>query len=163
MVYAVDASAGSEGISRRIGRSPLSTSLAATSVVVLVLAGCSQNEQVGGNQFALVGGPVGAHYLAIDAPKPEYPEGSLHSRRQGLVVAEIELDSNGNLSELNILDSPDRDMSCAVEDAVRRWRFRRIGRGIRARGRLFFYFKLVDNNGFVFTPEELKDRITMDP
>src|SRR5882672_10231670 len=85
----------------------------------------------------------GLRQLAVVAPTPRYPPTSLANSVSGVVVASVTLEVNGQMRNVEILESPDAATGRAVRDAVRGWVFRPLGVPSRATvitGNLIFYF-----------------------
>ncbi len=80
---------------------------------------------------------------------PLYPRESLKNRVKGVVVAELQHDGTGRVTELRILQSPDSWTGKAVSKAVISWLFLPIqyeGRPVSVRGKITFYFE-IDSKG----------------
>jgi protein TonB len=60
----------------------------------------------------------------ISGPNPTYPPGARQNRIQGTVVLQGIIDKQGNVSLLEIVDSPALDLSAAAIQAVRDWKYR---------------------------------------
>ena len=98
--------------------------------------------------------------LATETPRPEYPEASLAAKRDGVAVAAIASELDGRISSVTILEAPDEAIGSAVSAALRQWVVDAVtvaGRSERfgVRGKVTFYFRVVDGRGRVFHPEEM--------
>ncbi|MBL8122479.1 MAG: energy transducer TonB [Blastocatellia bacterium] len=80
---------------------------------------------------------------------PAYPNESLKKRVKGVVVAEIQFNGEGDLTDVKVLESPDTKTGDAVVTAARSWKFvpsQFEGKPISVRGKITFYFE-VDGKG----------------
>ncbi len=81
--------------------------------------------------------------LAIKTEMPGFPEDSRKRGARGVSVAELDLDEQGNVADVRVIEAPDESIKAAVLDAVRRWKFRPStvnGEPIRIRSKLTFYY-----------------------
>ena len=104
-------------------------------------------------------GDRGLRQLAIKAPRPIYPPTSLAKRVTGVVVATVTIDVNGQLKNVNIVESPDAATARAVREAVTQWVFRSVTVPSAAnliRGNLIFYFHFNEGRGLVSSSDELQ-------
>lgn len=95
---------------------------------------------------------------ATTAPLPEYPPASLGRKVLGVVVALVQFGSDGRLSSIEILESPDADTAQSVRDAVGRWHVpavQQLGAGRSLRDKLTFYFRFEDGRGRVLNPDQM--------
>lgn len=73
-------------------------------------------------------------------------------------MAEIVVDTQGLVSEVRILESPDQEIARSVEEAVKQWTFMPQtvkGAPISLRSKLTFYFVRNKAKGRVLHPEEM--------
>jgi len=85
--------------------------------------------------------------LATKVVMPEFPQEARKRGASGVSVAELEVDEQGDVSEVRVLEAPHESIKAAVVDAVRQWKFRRStigGEPVRVRSKLTFYYV---NNG----------------
>ncbi len=54
---------------------------------------------------------------------PRYPKEALKEGASGDVVLDAVIDSNGVVSNVNVIESPHASLSAAAENALRQWRF----------------------------------------
>lgn len=99
-------------------------------------------------------GTIGLRLRATHAPLPPYPPETLHAGRSGVVVAHVQVQPDGQVGIISILESPDSETAAAVRATLGRWRFSALARSSRAsdcirEGRSVFYFKLEANRGVV--------------
>jgi TonB family protein len=97
--------------------------------------------------------------LAQTSVMPAYPESSRKRGSQGRVVAQVDLDKGGHITEVLVLESPDEDIKGAVIEAIKQWRFgpAYVGeekRPVRIRGKLTFYFVLEGGDARVRNPRK---------
>jgi len=91
--------------------------------------------------------------------KPVYPRGPLEESIGGVVVAEVEVSSDGSPKRVDILEAPDPRIAESVSAALARWEFSLLefeGKETprRPQGRLTFYF-VPGDGGQVLNPEEM--------
>lgn len=96
---------------------------------------------------------AGLRKLAVAAPTPIYPRRSLNRRVSGVAVIEVEVNSEGQVHGLKVVEAPDTEIAEAVQEAVRKWTFRSTGTPVR--GTLIFYFRLHGVKGDVSSPAEM--------
>ncbi|HVF21761.1 MAG TPA: energy transducer TonB [Pyrinomonadaceae bacterium] len=88
---------------------------------------------------------------------PNYPEDSRRKGSQGVAVALLNIDEEGTVKKVEILQAPDESIGNAVIKATQGWKFQpatedSTGKAIRLSGKLTFYFKIVDKTAFVENP-----------
>lgn len=74
---------------------------------------------------------------------PEYPSESVKNHSTGIAVAQIEINADGEVDKLEVLEAPDLPIKNEVSGAVKQWRFQPQtihGSPVRIRGKLTFYF-----------------------
>jgi len=100
---------------------------------------------------------AGMRQLARRAPAPVYPASSIANKNTGVAVAQV-LVTNGRDENVNILEAPDEEIGRAVRAAVAKWEFGSVvtvgTTPKQARGKLIFYFRLVNGTPRVLTPQE---------
>lgn len=118
------------------------------SVLLLIALGsvCTIAAQIN----TLQGGAITIRKSAVNAVLPEYPQTTLASRKQGLVVVEVTINPSGHVQSLNVLQTFDEGASKSVISAVNQWQFvptPKDGRLDNAQriGKLLFQFTM--NNG----------------
>lgn len=95
---------------------------------------------------------------------PEFPEEARTAGAQGLVIAAVHFDEDGNFSKARVLKSPHPQISLAVTKALTSWKVTPylVDSVLRARiqGELRFYYVIEDGVGFVRAPsiDEQKKR-----
>ena len=62
--------------------------------------------------------------MLLERVDPAYPEAARRARLQGVVILEAVITASGAVDEVRIVRSPSPLFDAAVEDAVRRWRYR---------------------------------------
>jgi TonB family protein len=97
--------------------------------------------------------------LAKTSVMPGYPEGSKKRGSQGRVVAQVDLDKGGHITEVLVLESPDEEIKGAVIEAIKQWQFSSayVGeekRPARIRGKLTFYFVIEGGDARVRNPRK---------
>jgi TonB family protein len=88
---------------------------------------------------------------------PTYPEDSKRNGSQGVAVALLNIDEEGTVKKVEILEAPDESIGNAVSKATQMWKFQPVtedstGKSIRLSGKLTFYFKIVDKVALVENP-----------
>jgi hypothetical protein len=102
----------------------------------------------------------GIRRAATSKPLPRYPPASLAAKRIGVAVAAVVSDPSGRMASVTILESPDEAIGAAVRDALVQWVVPAVTVSGRTepfgvRGKITFYFRIVNGEGRVFHPEEL--------
>ena len=104
----------------------------------------SKNSVIAQNKVIRVG-EDGIRKSAIKVVMPAYPSASLRSKAKGVAVAELQFNSEGIVSAVKILESPDSYCSQSVANALQQWRLKPSqleGEPISVRGKVTFYFSL---------------------
>jgi len=87
---------------------------------------------------------------------PEFPEEARAAGAQGLVIAAVHFDEDGNHSKTRVLKAPHPDISLAVTKALTRWKIKPylVDSVLRARTRseLRFHYVIEDGVGVVREP-----------
>jgi TonB family protein len=87
---------------------------------------------------------------------PEFPEEARTAGAQGLVIAVVHFDEDGNLLKTRVLKSPHPEISLAVTKALTRWKVTPylVDSVLRARiqSELRFYYVIKDGVGVVHEP-----------
>ncbi len=98
----------------------------------------------------------GLRVLMVHTVMPEYPEEALSAGAQGLVVAAVRSNPNGDLVTIKILQSPDPSISKAVVNALKQWKMKRTvnggGEPSRYQGELRFHYIIENGVGRVENP-----------
>jgi TonB family protein len=133
--------------------------LSAIALVLLVgpPSGIPQNSRLVGVSEWLIRGN------AVDAPKPAYPTASIASGAEGVAVAAVAFSPEGQVISVVVLESPDESIGTAMREALLRWRFSPVwfpgqdGAWVAGggRGRLTFYFDILDGAGRVRGADEM--------
>ena len=66
---------------------------------------------------------------------------------EGVVVVQLDIDEQGNITQLNIIETPDPAITAPLSDALRQWQFKPPhlnGQPITIRGKLTFYYVIKD-------------------
>jgi|SRR5881394_2082347 len=80
---------------------------------------------------------------------PVYPGRSRNRKVHGVAVVTLEYDGNGDVVDVKVEESPDKDTGRSVIDAAQQWKFRPSkldGQPAHVRGPLTFYFR-IDKSG----------------
>ena len=89
---------------------------------------------------------------------PQYPDASQRAGAQGVAVAQLDINEEGTVSKVELLEAPDEATGNAVVMAVKLWTFERpiedtTGKPIRLSGKLTFYFVIENGRGIVRNPK----------
>ena len=87
---------------------------------------------------------------------PIYPEESQKNGASGVSVTRIEVDEEGNVTEVEILQAPDRFIETALIEAIKEWKFQPFdlnGNPRRLVGKLVFYFVIDGGKARVDSPK----------
>ena len=96
--------------------------------------------------------------FAIKTDTPLYPIDDKESRREGIVVAKVSLNSAGIISKIEILQSTTPGMEASVRESLRNWEFdgnffkknsNAYPKGLEAK--LIYYFRFVNGVPTVIT------------
>ena len=90
---------------------------------------------------------------------PSYPEGALKRGEQGVAVALVQVNEQGNLTDVQMLDAPSDDIRDAVLNAIRQCKFEPATSEdgpVRIEGKLTFYFAIENGRGIVRNPKKAK-------
>ena len=105
---------------------------------------------------------VGTRNKVVHAVTPEYPKPSLTRRVTGTAVAEVTFNATGQVVDVKILQSPDEYIARELMATLAKWVFRPEPELIKTngtrRGKLTFYFNIVDGVGKVLNPDEMPIR-----
>ncbi|HKY04492.1 MAG TPA: energy transducer TonB [Blastocatellia bacterium] len=88
---------------------------------------------------------------------PQYPEVSKKSGAKGVTVSMLDIDEEGNVAGVDVLEAPDSPIRAAVADAVKLWKFKPAtvnGKPVRLRGKLTFYYVIEGGNARVENPKQ---------
>jgi TonB family protein len=116
--------------------------------------------------FPVTGGASGPEALIVREQQlrtyarkqvlPKYPDAALKEKSQGVVVTQIEFNTEGVVTSVEILESPGPQLSKATETALKQWAFNPIvtpkGEVYGATGKLTFYFYCKDGRGWAENP-----------
>lgn len=99
--------------------------------------------------------------IATKTVMPNYPEDARKRGVNGVAVAEILVDENGDVVTTETVEAPDESIKKALEAAVKQWKFRptkiKDGPAVRIRGKLTFYYVLDEKgNGRVESPKQYR-------
>lgn len=93
---------------------------------------------------------------------PAFPEEARAAGAQGLVIAAVHFDEDGNLSKIRVLKSPHPEISSAVTKALKSWKVKPylVDSVLRARiqSELRFYYVIEDGVGVVHEPSIAEQR-----
>jgi TonB family protein len=89
---------------------------------------------------------------------PEYPDDSRRNGSQGVVVAQLNIDEQGVVSKVEILEAPDDSIANAVSKPTKMWMFQpaiddSTGKAIKLSGKLTFYFVIDSSGAYVRDPK----------
>jgi TonB family protein len=94
---------------------------------------------------------------AVNAIMPTFPPGALKDKAQGVAVAQVELNEEGEVIAVKILQASHPAIERAMFDAIIRWRFKPFmisGKAGCIQGKLTFYFIInQDGVGIVKNPK----------
>ena len=91
--------------------------------------------------------------LAYSTTLPNYPVSSFKANHTGVAVIEIVIGETGKVEKRMVLQAPDQPTARSVDDAVKRWEFHPFlasGSPVPMKGRLIFYFRVLDGRPVVF-------------
>jgi TonB family protein len=134
---------------------------------LVLFLGCAETSLVSKTQTTLDKpaklrfGEYPLRQIATRRVKPVYPEEAARSNSQGVAIAELEINENGRVSTVRVLQSPHEAISAAVSEAVKQWSFRpqTIDKSpVSIVGRLTFYFRMEDSIPKVLNPDEVPVR-----
>jgi len=98
--------------------------------------------------------------VATKRPLPAYPAESIARKSSGVAVAAVASGVDGRMASVTVLEAPDDAIAAAVREALLAWEIpstKVMGRsepyGIR--GKVTFYFQIVNGHGRVANPEDL--------
>ena len=80
---------------------------------------------------------------AVVSFMPKFPAAARREKAGGVAVAQITVDQEGRVSNVEVLEAPHPSIREAVKEALYRWRFSRFtikGKALTVRGKLTFYF-----------------------
>ena len=95
---------------------------------------------------------IGEDVLRKSATKtvmPLYPAASLNKKIAGTVVAELQYNAKGDVTDVKVVVSPDTAIAGSVEDALKQWKFTLVqleANKPAPRGRITFSF-VIDKAG----------------
>ena len=98
--------------------------------------------------------------MAIRSITPHYPSTSVKTRKTGVAVAKVQIDQNGKVKTITVVQAPDAAISEEVRAAVRQWTFNipndmhlddKTGRLLSST--LTFYFKISGSTSLVLEPQ----------
>lgn len=104
-------------------------------------------------------------YLRKRATKtvtPGFPERAKKRGAQGVVVAQIDVNEQGEVAQVMVLEAPDPLIKEAVIKAIGQWRFNPPtigGKPVRVRGKLTFYYVIERGKGRVDNPRQFNQAI----
>jgi len=103
--------------------------------------------------------------LATRTVMPDYPEKSKTQGSKGIAVAQLHLNEEGVLTNVEILEAPDAEIAQAVKKAVKQWKFKTVqvnDKPCLIVGKLTFYFVINGGAARVENPRKFK-RLTINP
>lgn len=118
----------------------------AREIVFLFLVTCVINTVAGGQGNTAK--QIRAHefYLrkkAITSVVPKYPLAARKDNASGVAVSQITIDENGQVLNVEVLQSPHPSIEAEVKEALYKWRFSKFtinGKPYKTTGKLTFYF-----------------------
>ena len=94
---------------------------------------------------------------ALKVVMPKFPEAARRNRAQGVAVAQLEVNEQGDASRIEVLEAPDPSIEEAVKRALGEWRFKPAsigGKAVPLRGKLTFYYVIEKGKGRVKNPQQ---------
>jgi hypothetical protein len=69
----------------------------------------------------------------------------------GVAVAELDVNFNGTIADVRVLQAPDPEIASSLATVLRTWRFRVVQQGVdrKLRSRLVFYYRLENSHPVV--------------
>lgn len=89
---------------------------------------------------------------ATKSVMPSFPEDAMKRGAKGLAVAELEFDTKGDVTLVEIVETPDPSISEALGAAIKQWKFRTFkmaGEPVCVRGVLSFRYQSDGTKGTV--------------
>ena len=117
------------------------------TLLLFVLASCVA--AVGQTAQVIDVDEAGIRKSASKKTLPAFPESSRKRRSQGVAVVQLVYNGQGTVDHVEVLEAPDLEISKAVVDAVRQWKFKPSfirGKPVNIRGKLTFYC-VIDQKG----------------
>lgn len=89
---------------------------------------------------------------------PIYPDIAQRNGVHGVAIAQLNIDEEGSVTNVEILEAPHESIGSAVVAAVKKWKFERpiddsTGKAVRLSGKLTFYFVIENGRGVVKNPK----------
>lgn len=89
---------------------------------------------------------------------PQYPDASQRDGAQGVAVAQLDINEEGTVNKVEVLEAPDDAIANALVTALKMWTFQRpiedsTNKPIRLTGKLTFYFVIEKGRGVVRNPK----------
>lgn len=91
---------------------------------------------------------VSLRRLATRTVMPGFPPEARRRGVRGVSVAQLDVDEQGSVAAVQVLEAPDDSIKSAVADAIKQWKFKPStinGEPVMIRGKLTFYY--VNKNG----------------
>jgi len=88
--------------------------------------------------------------------RPAYPSPSKKRQSQGLAVVMVDVNADGYVTDVSLIEAPDEDIGRSAISAVKQWRFGQLtaeGHPVQLRGKLSFYFAIRDGKTRVSDPK----------
>ena len=103
---------------------------------------------------------LGIRKSAVKKVMPSFPEAARKRAAHGVAVVELQYNGAGDVTDIEVLESPHPAIAEALTDALKQWKFAVStlnGKSISVRGKLTFYY-LVEKNGraHVENPRQFK-------
>jgi TonB family protein len=95
---------------------------------------------------------------ALKVVMPAFPKDVEIRGVTGVVVAQLEIDTSGEVSQVRVLQAPAPAVQQAVEEALKRWRFKPCSVGgseVKVRGKLTFYYVIERGQAMVRNPDQM--------
>lgn len=94
---------------------------------------------------------------ALTQPLPSYPQDALRQHKEGVSVAQLEIDKFGRVERVSVLQAPSSSIKESLAKTLVQWHFDPIsvrGQTFAAIGKLTFYFVIKNSKGLVLNPNE---------
>jgi TonB family protein len=92
---------------------------------------------------------------AVASFMPKFPEAARREKVGGVAIAQVTVNHEGRVSNVEVLEAPHPSIKEAVREALYRWRFSKFaikGKPLTVRGKLTFYFVNVKTGARVENP-----------
>ena len=96
---------------------------------------------------------------ALETVMPLYPQRARRRNVQGTAVVQLNVNEQGAVTGVEVLEAPDTLTRESVAQAVKQWRFKSPtihGQAVSIRGKLTFYYVIKNGKGQVENPTQFK-------